>query len=182
MCLRANMLHMKQVRALLLLLGVAALCVAQDGKAKSTEGRPDFSGNWVLDHGKSSLGPLERNLANAEVTLVIAHKEPEFKMTRKANSGGRELSQILNYYSDGRGETNPAILGSADIKSKTKWEKTRLVSNGSSSIRLPNGETASLDFSEKRELSADGNTLTITDSISSPRGLQVIKQVYARAP
>ena len=162
-------------------LSLVALCAAQDGKSKSDAGRPDFSGNWVLDHSKSALGPLERNLANAEVTLVISHKEPEFKMTRKANVGGREVSQILNYYSDGRGETNPPPFGSADIKTKTKWDKNKLVSSSSQSITTPRGETFYIDTSERRELSGDGKSLTITVSISSPRGPQVIKQVYNKA-
>jgi hypothetical protein len=172
---------MRRVIILLWTLSLVALCAAQDGKSKSDGLRPDFSGNWVLDHAKSALGPLERNLANAEVTLVVAHKDPEIKITRKANVGGRELSQILNYYSDGRGEINPPPFGAADIKTKTKWDKAKLVSSSSQSVTTPRGETFYIDTSEKRELSGDGKTLTITVSISSPRGPQVIKQVYTRA-
>ena len=174
------MLPMKRFITLLWALSLVVPCAAQDGKAKPTAARPNFSGNWVLDHKKSSLGPLDRSLANAEVTLVIAYKDPELKITRNANVGGRPVSQILTYYSDGRGETNPPPFGAADIKTKTKWDKTKLVSNASTSVQV-RGETAFIDTTEKRELSADGNTLTITLSISSPRGVEIIKQVYTRA-
>jgi hypothetical protein len=172
---------MKRSMTLLWTLLLVCTSIAQDGKSKSSAPRPDFSGNWVLDHSRSSLGPLERNLANAEVTLVVAHKEPELKITRKAHAGGRELSQILVYYSDSRGETNPPPFGTTDVKSKTKWDKATLLSKASTTIAAPRGETLYIDTSEKRQLSADGNTLTITTSISSPRGLQIIKQVYSRA-
>ena len=173
---------MKRVILLILVLSIAVLCDAQDGKSKASVTRPDFSGNWVLDHSRSSLGALERALANAEVTLVIAHKEPELKIARKASVNGREQSQILTYFSDGRGETNPPVFGSADLKTKTKWDKNKLVSDASTTINTPRGDAIHIDTSEKRELSADGNTLTITVSVSgTPQGLQVIKQVYGRA-
>ena len=121
-------------------------------------------------------------LGNAEVTLVIAHKEPEFKVSRKASVNGREQAQILTYYSDGRGETNPAVFGPTETKTRTKWDKSKLVSDASTSLNTPRGDTIHIDTSEKRELSADGNTLTITVSVSgTPQGLQVIKQVYGRA-
>ena len=176
------MLPMKRVIFLLWALSLAAWCIAQDGKAKSPAARPDFSGNWVLDHSKSSLGPFDRMLANAEVTLVISHKDPELKISRKASVNGREQSQILTYYSDGRGETNPNIFGPTEVKTKTKWDKSKLVSDASQSINTPRGDTIHIDTSEKRELSADGNTLNITVSISgTPQGPQVIRQVYGRA-
>lgn len=176
------MLPMKRVIFLLWILCLSAWGSAQDGRTKSSTARPDFSGNWILDHSKSSLGPLERVLANAEVTLVIAHKEPELKISRKASVNGREQSQILTYYSDARGETNPAVFGSAEMKTKTKWDKSKLVSDASTSINTRRGDTIHIDTSERREISSDGNTLTITVSISgAPQGLQVIKQVYSRA-
>jgi len=177
------MLPMKRVTFLISVLSLAAWCAAQDGKGKAPAARPDFSGNWVLDHAKSSLGPLERALSNAEVTLVIAHKDPELKISRKASLNGREQSQILTYYSDGRGEMNPPVFGSAEVKTKTKWDKTKLVSDASTSINTPRGDAIHIDTTEKRELSADGNTLTITVSISgAPQGPQVIRQIYGRAP
>jgi len=177
------MLPMKRVIVLLCVLSLAAWCWAQDSKSKASAARPDFSGNWVLDHSRSSLGALERMLANAEITLVITHKEPELKISRKASVNGREQAQILTYYSDGRGETNPAVIGSTETKTRTKWDKTKLVSDASTSLNTPRGDTIHIDTSERRELSTDGNTLTITVSISgTPQGPQVIKQVYGRAP
>ena len=176
------MLRMKRVIFLIWVLSLAALCAAQDGKSKAPATRPDFSGNWVLDHSKSSLGLLERMLANAEVTLVVTHKEPELKISRKASVNGREQAQILTYYSDGRGETNPNIIGPTELKTKTKWDKAKLVSDASQTVNNPRGDAIHIDSSEKREISADGNTLTIIYSVTGlPQGPQIIKQVYTRA-
>jgi hypothetical protein len=162
------------------LLMCASLALAQE---KPKDAKPDFSGTWTFDRSKSSLGPLQRApAANAEITLVITHKEPELKVLQKVNLNGNTSSQERIYYSDGRGETNPALLGNADVKSKTKWDKMKLESKSSSSFQLRGGgDVFHTDTSEKRELSADGKTLTITISISGPRGVQVIKMVYNRA-
>jgi hypothetical protein len=165
---------------LLSILTLIGLCLAQGAISKSTA-KPDFSGNWILNHSKSNLGQLQRALGNAEIILVIAHREPELKITRRASVGGREQVQILTYFSDGRGETNPRPIGGGEIKSKSKWDKTKLVSTASTSVNTQRGETIYVDTSERRELSPDGALLTITTSISSPQGVQVVKQVYTRA-
>jgi hypothetical protein len=176
------MLAMNRRHLALILLALLAPSPALQGdKTKSGTPRPDFSGNWVLDHSRSNLGQLQRALGNTEVFLVVVHKDPELKMTRRANVGGREQVVMMTYYTDGRGEVNPRVIGGGEIKSKTKWDKAKVVSSSSTSFNGPRGETLYIDISEKRELSADGNTLTLTMSISSPQGVQVIKQVYSRA-
>ena len=182
-----NIPHMK-TRSLLLIsilsiLWIAANGLPQDGKSKPA-GKPDFSGTWVFDKSKSKLGQLERTpLANAAVTLVIAHKDPELKITQKASLNGQDRTLDLVYYSDGRGETNPPLLGSREVKSKTKWDGNKLASKSTTQIDMGRGgygDTAFIDTSVKRELSEDGKTLTITTSTSGPRGTDMIKQVFNR--
>ena len=158
-----------------------SLAFAQD---KPKDAKPDFSGTWTFDRSKSNLGPFERMpAANAEITLIITHKEPELKIVRKVNLNGNAGSQEFIYYSDGRGETNPAFLGNGEVKSKTKWDKVKLESKSSASYqtRGVGGDVFHTDISERRELSQDGKTLTVTISISGPRGVQVVKMVYNRA-
>jgi hypothetical protein len=170
---------MKKIITLLLIC--ASLAFAQDDKPK--DAKPDFSGTWIFDKSKSSLGPFERSAAaRAEITLVITHKDPELKIVRKIRVEGNESSQEFTYYSDGRGEANPAFLGNNDVKSKTRWDKNKLESKSSSSYQLRSGgDVFHTDTAERRELSQDGKTLTVTFSISSARGLQLIKMVYHRA-
>ncbi|MEW6206766.1 MAG: hypothetical protein AB1631_00260 [Acidobacteriota bacterium] len=167
-------------KMIVFLLMCASLALAQTDKPK--DAKPDFSGTWMFDRSKSNLGPLQRApAANAEITLVITHKEPELKILQKIDLNGNTSSQERIYYSDGRGETNPALIGNGDVKSKTKWDKMKLESKSSSSFQLRGGgDVFHTDTSERRELSQDGKTLTITISISGPRGIQVIKMVYNR--
>lgn len=149
----------------------------QNDKKKAT---PNFSGTWVLNKSRSSLGRFGQGpFANAELTLVILHDEPELKITRKTTLNGTERGQEMVYYSDGRGETNAAAFGNNEVKTKTKWEGTKLVSKSSIS-RSFRRETFFTDTSERRELSEDGRSLTITVSISGPAGTSVIKQVFDR--
>ena len=62
---------------------------------------------------------------------------------------------------------------------KTKWQGNKLISRAVSSMSF-NGQAINIEAIEKRELSADGKTLTITNTISSPRGVDVVKLVFAR--
>ncbi len=170
---------MKKIWGLILLFILAVGVAARDDKKADTS-KPDFSGKWVLDKSKSELGRIGQGpMANAEVTLLIEHKEPELKILRTILLNGQEIKQAFLYFSDNRGETNPAAFGNAEVKSKTKWDKAKLESKSSASFSV-RGETFYADTSEKRELSAEGKVLTISISISSSRGLQLIKQVFNR--
>jgi hypothetical protein len=176
------MLPMK--KTILLMLILASFALAQDNKSK--DARPDFSGTWALDKAKSDLGPYERVVARGDITLVIEHKDPELKITRKFTAGGNTSSVVFAYYSDGRGETNPAALGNGDVKTKTRWDKKKLESKFSSSYKSPrDGRVTYFETIDRRELSADGKILTITTTRDSATtgmvlGGGTIKLVYNR--
>lgn len=168
---------MKKSLILLVMLCCVVVASAADDKAK-----PDFSGNWTLDKSKSDLGQFGRgNLANASMTMSVSYKEPEYKMVRHIDANGQDIAQNYTYYTDGRGETNPGFMNSTQVKSKTKWEGTKLVSRSSASITMRSGENVYIDTTEKRELSADGNTMTVTLTINTPQHPQTLKLVFTRA-
>src|SRR5207237_10849742 len=48
-------------------------------KAKTEAAKPDFSGTWLRDNKKSS--GLQGALADAALTMVIAHHDPEVKIS-----------------------------------------------------------------------------------------------------
>src|SRR3954465_14917035 len=99
---------------------------AGDDKKKS---HPDFSGTWEIDRTKSDFGEFsERPLSKADSTLVIAHGDPELKIRRTLRINGQEEVKEFTYYTDERGETNPATIGVGEIKSKTKWDGDKVVS------------------------------------------------------
>jgi hypothetical protein len=139
-----------------------------------------LSGTWSLDKSKSDFGPFkDSEAARADVTLEVVHSEPEVKITRRAKTNGREQVQELAYYTDGRGELNPATLGRVGVKSNTKWDGNKLVARSTVTRNTPGG-VVSIDTWERWQLSSDGRTLTYTVSINSPLGTQSIKQVFTK--
>jgi hypothetical protein len=171
---------MKRFSILVLLMSLVLFSGAAIEAGNGAQAKPNLSGNWVLDVGKSNFGRLGNSqFKNARMTLKISHREPEVKIVRNATMGGQSRNHNLNYFTDGRGESNPNILSNESMRSKTRWEGAKLISRASSSVSF-NGQSMNLEAIEKRELSADGKLLTITNTISSPRGVDVIKLVFVR--
>ncbi len=142
--------------------------------------KANMSGTWVLDKSRSNFGRLSKEAANAKITMKILHKEPTLKMTRSGSLNGTARSQSLTFYTDGRGETNPGLLDNSQAKSKTTWESGKLVTHSWSTLSI-NGETVQLETLERRELSSDGKTLTVSVSATSPRGIDNLKLVFTRS-
>jgi hypothetical protein len=161
---------MKRTIAYLLLLLSSQVCVAV---AQSRQGiigdKPDLSGTWALDNSRGNYIKFNTDVARAGITLIISHHEPELKIRRKFILDGHERTQEPIYYTDGRGETNPAMMVDQFIKSKTKWDKRKLVTKSSLKTSM-RGNMIYTDAMEKWELSPDGKTLIVTTSTTTPRG------------
>ena len=167
----------RALSASLLLLCLLASSAAGDGKKK----HPDLSGTWQIDHAKSEYGEWsDRPLSRAESTLVIAHADPELKIRRTLSLNGREEVKEFIYYTDGRGETNPATLGAGEVKSKTRWDGDKVVAEAHVT-RQGAGGNYELNVTQKWQVSSDGKTLTNTTTIGNPTGAQQVKLVYRRA-
>ncbi len=172
---------MKRIAILFLLSCVILGIVENIGATNATQAKPNMSGNWMLDISRSNFGRLASSqFSNAKMTLKLSYREPELKITRQASMNGQSRNHNLVYFTDGRGETNPNLLTNEQMGSKTKWEGAKLTSRSSSSMSF-NGQSVHLEAIEKRELSSDGKTLTITNTFSSPRGVDVVKLVFKRA-
>ncbi|HWS53874.1 MAG TPA: hypothetical protein VN228_07100 [Pyrinomonadaceae bacterium] len=154
---------------------------AQGGGKADGEGRFDLTGRWALDKSKSDFGPFEGSpVVKAEVTLVVAHAGPELKISRREARDGRERTTELAYYTDGRGEMNPATLGRVGVKSETRWDGNKIVSTSTLTRRGAGDKVSTLETTDKWQLSGDGRVLTQTTSVSHGGGTQTIKQVYRR--
>jgi hypothetical protein len=172
---------MQRISTLFFLLCLVLLNISNIEAGNATQAKPNLSGNWTLDVARSNFGRLAGSqFSNAKMTLKISFKEPELKIVRYASLNGQTRNHNLTYFTDGRGETNPNILTNEQMRSKTKWEGARLISRSSSSMSF-NGQSVNLEAIEKRELSSDGKTLIVTNTISSPRGIDVVKLVFVRA-
>ena len=102
---------------------------AGDDRKKEGKSHPDFSGTWRLDRSKSDFGAFEdKPLAKADSTLVVEHRDAELKIRRTLSLNGQEEVKEFSYYTDERGETNQATLGVGEVKSKTRWDGDKVVS------------------------------------------------------
>ena len=167
-------------RLLLCVLCCATPLWAQEAGRKAG-GRFDLSGRWELDRSKSDFGPFKDSpVVRAEVTLEVTHAEPELKIVRRERRDGREQTTSLAYYTDGRGELNPSTLGRVGVKSETRWDGDKLVATSTLTRRGSDGKAATLETTDRWQLSSDGRVLTQTTSISFGGGRQTVKQVYRR--
>lgn len=170
------------------------------------EPRPDLSGKWILDLGKSNLGRERMPLKITSVTLMISHQEPVLKLTETTDYDGLDITEEMTCYTDGRGETNRTPIRSMAMKSKTRWKGLQLVTRtsidstfSSSEFRKERGpsdnsgvtriigadngyvsvpvlNTQHFSTTVKRELSVDGQTLRITTYTQGPDVVKVFKR------
>jgi hypothetical protein len=185
--------YLKKVLFVLLVILFVVPCSAHD-KKDSSQPKPDFTGTWELDPSRSSNSSGTRT--KGSVTLTISHKEPELRIMRRARNDGKAFNNDSVFYTDNRGESNIAIFqgalglsarseGSAEnqeLKSKTKWDGNKLVSRSAISYSV-SGYNLLLNVTEKRELAADGKTLTITINFNAPAGSGgMTREVFTRVP
>lgn len=164
---------------LLPLLLACAAAAAQEKKGEKS--RPDLSGTWQLDRGKSDFGPFsERPLARADSTLAVEHKDPELKIRRTLSLNGRQEVKEFAYYADERGETNPAALGAGEVRSKTRWDGDKLVAEALVTRKGQQGPYE-LNITQRWQVSSDGKTLTNTTLIRNGTSAEQVKLVYRRA-
>ena len=169
---------MKAILLTLYLLACATAVAAGDDKKK--EKHPDFSGTWRIDRAKSDFGAFsERPLSLADSTLDVEHRDPELKIRRTLSLNGQEEVKEFAYYTDERGETNQATIGMGEVKSKTRWDGDKVVSEAQIRRRGQSG-TYELNVTQKWQVSSDGKTLTNTTNISNEMGAQQVKLVYRR--
>ena len=124
--------------------------------------RPSLAGRWVLQF--SSGGQAANHIA-----LDISQTEPEVRVTEKLASSAS--TRELTYYTDSRGETNPAIDGKKTLKSTTEWNGNKLITKFSLLPRTLNNVPVLEERVDEWSVSRDGQTLTWTSSLttSSPR-------------
>lgn len=142
-----------------LVLGL--MCLAQDAK-------PDFTGKWILDVAKSDFGPMPPPDSQ---TRLIDHKDPNLKatITQKGQQGERTYER--NITTDGKENTN--TFGQLGLKSKSRWDGKRLITEGK--LETQNG---TVEINEAQELNEDSTVLTIKNNFKSPQGEASQKLVF----
>ncbi|MBV9924464.1 MAG: hypothetical protein JOZ96_05430 [Acidobacteria bacterium] len=162
---------MRRVKLCVLMTACMLACL---GGAARAGGRPNLSGSWELDGGRSSFGDYAGPLSKAKTKLEIRHKEPEVRIVWTLSRGDWGLSQLALLFSDGRGEETASLLdaegmlaettcmsgggGGRQVKSKTVWEGNKLVTRTSEQLQLASGP-AEVDVLDEWELSKDKQSL-----------------------
>jgi hypothetical protein len=153
-----------EVLPTLLLIPVLALA------GQNSRNKPDLSGTWkCVDSPKQSV--------YAGSALVIAHQEPQIKMSRRVVVKGQTAIADLVFFSDARGDTNVASdwLPRDDTYkngpvSVTNWDGHKLTTKYSvlgEYREQPSGvmRTGTIETTDSWELSKDGNKLTQTRTV-----------------
>lgn len=177
------MTRLRTVFVPLALLAMTAL--AAPAAAQGT----DFSGTWRLDADASELpdfGGGGRGLfgggrrqggggggLGGAPTLVIVQTPAMLIIEQQSDAGSRAVTYRL----DGEESTNSGPRGAQTTVSR--WDGAALVTEGTIEV-----ETRLRDFSitvtERRTLSADGQTMTIAATRTTPRGDVDSTLVYRR--
>ncbi len=165
--------------AMLALVGAPAALVSAQGV--------DLSGTWNLDRD-SSVIPQGRGggrggggggrggfgLRTAE-TLVISQTAASITFEQQGANG---QSQTLQYALDGSETTIDQARGTLTVNSR--WDGATLVTSGNQEIETQRGNF-SLELTERRTLSADGQTLTAEITRTTPAGDRTSTLVYRKA-
>ena len=75
------------------------------------------------------------------------------------------------------GSRGHSRTGQATTKSKTKWEGVALVTDITRSMETPRGKF-DMKSREVRSLSEDGKTMTVRNTVDTPRGKQTMTVIY----
>jgi len=152
---------------------IIALALALPAAAWA-QGKPDFSGSWTLNTEKSDPPPQRggggggggrggggpQTIKQTATTLSITTQGRGGEQTRTYNLDGSESTNKVM----GRG-------GEMEIKSKAKWDGSKLVIENS--MDMGNGP---MTTTETRSLSADGKEMTVETN----QGGNTRKMVYTK--
>ncbi len=135
---------MKTLLALSVLLCLP-LCVFAQAK-------PDFSGEWTLNHDESKFG--ENYKPPAKWVDTVRHKDPEVVVNRLELTHVGKRTAILRYTTDGAECAND-VVGNT-VKSTVKWDAQALKFHHVSKFN-----NAAIMLDDKWTLSPDGKKLLV---------------------
>lgn len=153
-----------------LLLAVCALSILSfgQGQTSATPAKPNFSGRWRMVKDKSDFGGFK---APDIIVRVIEHRDPTLNVHTVQTSGQKTSTVDVSYFTDGSQTTNS--MSGRDAVSKAFWDGPALV------IRTKTKDSKDEDevVEDRWELSDDGQTLTISSHVTTPKGQVDMKLV-----
>lgn len=159
--------------SMLLLAMLAVPSLLQAAEPPPLSGRPNFSGKWVLDLGRSRLTPETSEGLTRGITR-IEHQEPSFSFKRAFTVAGRSDTVAFSHTTDGK-ET----IGKEDgmpTRSSLAWSGEILVFV--TIYQAPRGEARN---TVKYSIRDGGKTLYAEESFRGPRVSYDNIWVFAKA-
>ena len=169
----------------LVLAAIAVLLAAPTATLSAQD--TDFSGTWNLDRDSSELpqgrggggggaGGRGRGGRGGRMAATLVITQTATAMTVERQFDGQ--SRTIEYALDGSETTVDGGRGTATVTAS--WDGGTLVTETAQSIETGRGNF-SIDTTERRTLSSDGQTLTIETTRVTGRGDQMFTLVYQKA-
>jgi hypothetical protein len=157
----------------LFVLSLAActvVCAATAALAQNetTAAHTDFSGRWRMVKDKSDFA---RATMPDMIVRVIDQHGSTMNIHTIQTTGSSTKTADVSYFIDGSESTN--MINNHEASSKTFWDGPAL--NVRTTLKLSNGDEQLIE--DRYELSDDGNTLTTTSHVSTPKGGTILKLV-----
>jgi hypothetical protein len=131
--------------------------------------------------GRRGSEPGEATFVN-ESPITIEHNENELKVIHKVeNAGDESKAQVQVFKLDGSESLNQGLVGDGEFKSRTSWNKEKLVTLGTEQPRdSDNSARSNVIIKQEFSLSKDGKTLTVKTSRTMTRGQVTTTGTYMR--
>jgi hypothetical protein len=137
----------------------SALCILAACTLCSAAGKPNFSGEWKMNSGKSAFGPIP---PPASLVRKIAHSEPSLTIVEEQKGGAGDHVVTRPYTTDGKPVTFQE--DAANIVATATWQGDALVI-----ISKADTGGAAYVFTERMTLSGE-KTLIDAIHIETPQG------------
>lgn len=161
------------------MVGAAMAAVVMAVAPAMAQNKPDFSGTWNLDSAKSDFGQVP---GPSSETIVLTQKSTDLNETVNFTDEQGAHNYTLDLTLDGPEVTftpdKAPQLGMVTLqKVKAAWQGASVLVNET----LKYEEDADVTGTNTYSLSADGNTLTMDMSFSTPMGNMTRKMVFDKA-
>ena len=156
---------------------VALVAATPAAQAAAATAKPDFTGSWKLDLGKSVYGPVPS--PNAE-TNVITQTGDDFKLVTTQEGGTGTLTYTINFTAGAPESQVPkdAFPANSDLTiltTKGDWSGAVLVI-----VQKASYQGMAVAISQRFTLSDDGKELTKITNYSTDQGDFDTKTVYEK--
>ncbi|HZS55611.1 MAG TPA: hypothetical protein VFA65_14515 [Bryobacteraceae bacterium] len=147
-----------------------ALCATSAASAQTdtAAAHPNFSGRWRMVKDKSDFA---RAAMPDMIIRVVDQQGVTMNVHTIQTTGTTTKTADVSYFIDGSPSTN--VINNHQATSKTFWDGSVLEVR--TTMKLSNGDDELIE--DRWELSDNGNTLTTTSHVSTPKGGTILKLV-----